>query len=558
MILFCTSDLGMRAAGYYARISAVEHILQRFISVCRRNKDARTQVVSLGAGFDTSFFKLWATDFAPTVYYELDFPEVTSKKQAIIKKHKVLQDCIAGKHVSFDDVPQPGKSDFPESPVARTDARNKIHGSPELTEDISSFPGIKFSSNRLGGGDIDGAVYKLLTADLRDVASLQAVLTAAGIDSSAPTLFLSECVLVYLEPEESCSIIAWAGQNFDRSVFVTYEQIRPHDAFGQIMSRNLEERGYSLRGLQAFPDITSQIARYRELGFRGCTVADMNDIYYRILPRTEVARIERLELFDEVEEWHLMSAHYCIAVAVNDSKAPLGVSSASATYAHQRADKHAHDASATRDVVTDMAAPAPKKPRTSTSAAIDTTLSPQELAAEVVHAHQTDIGTSPKLRVRGQSISSSGNSTEMDAVSSAIAFASGTTVEAVELTPRDSSLPATPTGGDPGCIDRIRTHAGEVVIGGASVDFEAIAEAEHEMMHARHMREAVGTDAFREQSSRAGSKSQSAPAPGLAAYDSESVKAAAHGVTLFSVLFPVENWNNLPPSPKPAVHKFMA
>lgn len=115
---------------------------------------------------------------------------------------------------------------------------------------------------------------------------------------------------------------AWAARTFARSVFLTYEQIRPYDAFGQVMARNLEERGYSLRGLHAFPDIPAQTARYRELGYGSCAVADMNDVYYRLLPRTDVARAERLELFDEFEEWHLMSAHYCIAVAVNEL--PLG------------------------------------------------------------------------------------------------------------------------------------------------------------------------------------------------------------------------------------------
>ena len=89
--------------------------------------------------------------------------------------------------------------------------------------------------------------------------SLQATLVAAGIDFSLPTLFLSECVLVYLEPEDSCAIIAWAARQFKRSAFVTYEQIRPNDAFGQVMSRNLADRGYTLRGLSAFPDVASQV-----------------------------------------------------------------------------------------------------------------------------------------------------------------------------------------------------------------------------------------------------------------------------------------------------------
>lgn len=46
-----------------------------------------------------------------------------------------------------------------------------------------------------------------------------------GLDVSVPTLFLSECVLVYLEPEESGAVIAWAGATFPSAAFLTYEQV---------------------------------------------------------------------------------------------------------------------------------------------------------------------------------------------------------------------------------------------------------------------------------------------------------------------------------------------
>ena len=97
--------------------------------------------------------------------------------------------------------------------------------------------------------------------------------------------------------------------------------MRPHDAFGQVMIRSLGERGYALRGLTAFPDLPSQAARYVGLGYAAASAADLNEIYYRVLPRADVLRAERLELFDELEEWHLMSAHYCVALAVNDAPA---------------------------------------------------------------------------------------------------------------------------------------------------------------------------------------------------------------------------------------------
>lgn len=227
-------------SGYYARYATVDLILKQFVTICRNSGTKESQIVSLGAGLDTGFFRCVNNGFAPTSYYELDFPDVTSKKSSIIRENEILMNCVRG-IAPNQDAQVSSTANHVESPV--DDAQ------------------IKFMENEAGGCDIMSPKYNLLTADLRDIAACQAALAAAGINFSVPTLFLSECVLIYLEPEESCAIIAWTAKAFERAVFVTYEQIRPHDAFGQVMARNLEERGYSLRGLHAFPDIQSQTAR---------------------------------------------------------------------------------------------------------------------------------------------------------------------------------------------------------------------------------------------------------------------------------------------------------
>lgn len=43
----------------------------------------------------------------------------------------------------------------------------------------------------------------------------------------------------------------------------------------------------------------------------------MNDIYTNFLDRADVGRAERIEIFDELEEWHLIQGHYCISMAGN-------------------------------------------------------------------------------------------------------------------------------------------------------------------------------------------------------------------------------------------------
>ena len=51
----------------------------------------------------------------------------------------------------------------------------------------------------------------------------------------------------------------------------------------------------------------------------------MNEAYKR-LPADMLKRIQKLEIFDEFEEWNLIMDHYCIAVAhrcPKDSTLPL-------------------------------------------------------------------------------------------------------------------------------------------------------------------------------------------------------------------------------------------
>jgi hypothetical protein len=51
---------------------------------------------------------------------------------------------------------------------------------------------------------------------------------------------LLDALQIYLEPEAGDAVIRWASSAFATSCFVTYEQIRPDDAFGATMIRNLE------------------------------------------------------------------------------------------------------------------------------------------------------------------------------------------------------------------------------------------------------------------------------------------------------------------------------
>mmetsp|Transcript_14505 Transcript_14505/g.27865 ORF Transcript_14505/g.27865 Transcript_14505/m.27865 type:complete len:358 (+) Transcript_14505:40-1113(+) len=264
--------------GYFSRVLAVHTLLDQFLEA--KFDGPERQVVSLGCGFDTTFFKLKVQGRAPTRYIEVDYHEVTAKKTAIIASKEPLWSVL-------DD-----------------DANSvKPHG--VAVEIVTQN-------------------YSLVAADLRQPEQLERALAKAHFDASVPTFFLAECVLVYLEPPHSHALLQHCSKACAApSVFVLYEQICPDDAFGRQMLINLESRGIALPGIHAHPDLVTQRQRYLDAGWERAEALDMYTIHHKCLDSATVRRADQLEIFDEFEEWQLIQSHYCVAYGMQ--KDPAGI-----------------------------------------------------------------------------------------------------------------------------------------------------------------------------------------------------------------------------------------
>jgi len=275
-----------------------------------------SQCLYVGAGVDTTYFNLKKENRQPLRYIEIDFPTAINHKAAIIQKHKQLFDlCKKGTVLEQEEK----HNDYKHSNY-RKHQNVDLNNQQSNPKAMHSVPVVDHSNNQTQiqqSQRMSYTDYLLIGVDLRCIDDLNQQMKLHQVDTSLPTLFLSECVLIYMTPLESRAVIEWSCSSMwtGGSVFVSYEQILPFDAFGRTMIQNLQQRGCSLLGLEAFPDIPSQRQRYLSAGYTHYKGLDMNHIYSLYLDQNDVKRIEKIELFDEFEEWTLIQSHYHISMA---------------------------------------------------------------------------------------------------------------------------------------------------------------------------------------------------------------------------------------------------
>ncbi|KAJ7475095.1 S-adenosyl-L-methionine-dependent methyltransferase [Mycena galericulata] len=269
--------------GTFVRATAIDDLVFQWLQTSA-DRGTRCQIVSLGSGSDTRFWRI-AARCAPTgahkdalaAYIELDFPEITSKKAMAIRKSKEL---------------------------------SAVLGDP--TAVMVSH----------GGTGLNSPTFHLLPADLRlppadTLGKLLASEDGAILSPTLPTLLLFECVLVYMSPAASSALFQWFIDYFspDGSGVlgsIVYEMFRLQDSFGRVMVENLKARHVSLPGAEPYPDVESLPGRFLNLGFTAARALTLKEIRKSYIPRAELERISHLELVDELEELDLVLEHYAI------------------------------------------------------------------------------------------------------------------------------------------------------------------------------------------------------------------------------------------------------
>jgi len=254
--------------GYWARVLAIDQSIWSFLT-----QFEHAQILNCGAGLSTTYFRLCEAkpQLAEKIAKFIDIDSETICTQKIAKLQK---------------------------------AKNAI---AEFSEIIESAADVSTSN-------LVGPVYSIVSADLAEIHQVVSALDQCDLDFSLPTLLVSECVFIYMEPSHSDGLMQWATWKFDMCAVMIYEQIHPDDPFGRTMIENLRRRQLELRSFTTYPNQAAQEKRMLQNGFTEATCWSMKDIYTKFLDESELRRISRLEMFDEFEEFFLFMAHYCIAI----------------------------------------------------------------------------------------------------------------------------------------------------------------------------------------------------------------------------------------------------
>ncbi|KAI0036129.1 leucine carboxyl methyltransferase [Vararia minispora EC-137] len=260
--------------GTYIRGTGLDELVESFIGLAT-GQGKKAQIVSLGAGSDTRFWRLHAGTSREHLacYIELDFPENTTRKAMAVRKSKVLSAAL-------------GRS-----------------------EDIQIGD---------GGTSLHSSIYRLLPLDLRLPPSVSLAPKLAPIlDPSSPLLILCECVLAYVASAASDAVLRWfadfSSSNDGVTGVIIYEMFGLEDSFGRVMKNNLKSRHVELPGAEPYNSLDSLRQRFFRLGFEEARALTLRDFRRTHISVTEQMRIARIEMLDEVEELELVLQHYAIS-----------------------------------------------------------------------------------------------------------------------------------------------------------------------------------------------------------------------------------------------------
>jgi len=257
--------------GYYARLRAFEHISLKFL---RSNPEG--QIISLGAGFDTLFFRL-NDQFETLRYLELDLPSVIRKKTGMFKRSK------------FEI---PGNYQF--LPV-------------NLASKVQLESVLKSSIIQPGKPILILAECVFMYLETEEVSMvLNEIRSFSEINSESDSKIASKTA-----SKADSKLESSPNTSKPQIYLISYDSLDKSDNFSKMMKENLLKTHEINLHLLTKPEYNS---RLNNSGFNTVKQYTMLEVYNHEFLNAERRGIEKLVFLDDIEIWRQIMEHYSLVL----------------------------------------------------------------------------------------------------------------------------------------------------------------------------------------------------------------------------------------------------
>lgn len=208
--------------GTFLRVESINHALSAILS-----DGVETQLLSLGAGFDTRFFNF----------------KVTHRYSALNQLSSILKECknlLKYVEVDFEEV------------ISRKQHVIMQHGLP---------------------------IPVFIPADLEvNFTEITLPRIASFLDTKIRTVIIAECSLMYLQDECVQMILNSLSQTFMMAHLIAFEPLYIGDRFGKTMEKNLSERGLPTESFMKYPTAETYKSRLESYGWNNVRLTTMAEL----------------------------------------------------------------------------------------------------------------------------------------------------------------------------------------------------------------------------------------------------------------------------------------
>ncbi|CAI5757675.1 unnamed protein product [Candida verbasci] len=253
--------------GYWIRMETIRTMIMRIISF---NSGAKINIINLGCGFDSLPFQMLHSNKVSNLnFIDIDYPDLIVNKYNLIMESEEIKDLIG-----------------------------------EFTSESSNY---KLKSNQ----------YQLVGCDLKDINGYKEIIESL-VDQPDINIFVAEVSLAYMNPKFANSVIE-VSSSIPNSHFLILEQIIPdgkNNSFAQKMLYHFDHLRSPIQCVQQYHNKNLQIERFKQY-YPYVEIRNLFENWQCLIDDEMKVKINKVEEFDEWEEFILFCQHYIVVHSTN-------------------------------------------------------------------------------------------------------------------------------------------------------------------------------------------------------------------------------------------------